>query len=69
MIKITIFSSGAILANSRTNLAFYTFPGQLKICLCAWRCTDQIVIELFKAGAGCKLLACFYRRQSAPRGV
>ena len=50
-------------------MAFYTFPGQLKICLCTWRCTDQIVIELFKAGAGFKLLACFYRHQSALRGV
>jgi len=66
-----IISNGGILADSRSNLAFYTIPGQLKIlkCLCAWRCTDQIVIELFKAGAGFNLLACFYRRQSAVRDV
>ena len=66
-----IISNGAILADSKSNLAFYTVQGQLKIlkCLCAWRCTDQIVIELFKAGAGFKLLACFYRHHSAVRGV
>ena len=71
-IKITI-SNGAILTDSRNNLGFHFSPSRLTILnikrLCAWRCTDEVVVELFKAGAGFKLLWYLYRRKTVTRSV
>ena len=69
-IKIAI-SSGANLFDSRSNLGYYFQPRRLDILkrLCAWRCTDEVVVEMFKAGAGFKLLWYLYRRKSVIRSV
>jgi len=56
-LKITI-SKGANLADSPSNLRFQFLPRRTAIlrCLCTWCCTDEVVVEMFKAGAGFNLL-------------
>ena len=56
-----MMSKDANLADSSNNLGDDFIPGELSIIesLCDWRCTDRVVVDLLKAGAGFQLLG-FY---------